>query len=61
MTEPWLTVKQGDTALLVSFPHTGLRVRGESGGGENEGGGDGEQLSHDFLRRFSAWRPAGLP
>ena len=26
MTEPWLTVKQGDTALLVSFPHTGLSV-----------------------------------
>ena len=29
MTEPWLTVKQGDTALLVSFPHTGLSVPAE--------------------------------
>ena len=29
MTEPWLTVKQGYTALLVSFPHTGLSVPAE--------------------------------
>ena len=29
MTEPWLTVKQGDAALLVSFPHTGLSVPAE--------------------------------
>ena len=29
MTEPWLIVKQGDTALLVSFPHTGLSVPAE--------------------------------
>jgi len=24
MTEPWLTVRSGDTPLIVSFPHTGL-------------------------------------
>ena len=29
MTEPWLTVKQGDAPLLVSFPHTGLSIPAE--------------------------------
>ena len=29
MTEPWLTLKQGDAPLLVSFPHTGLSIPAE--------------------------------
>ena len=29
MTEPWLTVKQGDAPLLVSFPHTGMSIPAE--------------------------------
>ena len=29
MTEPWLTLKQGDAPLLVSFPHTGMSIPAE--------------------------------
>lgn len=29
MTEPWLTVKQGNAPLLVSFPHTGMSIPAE--------------------------------
>src|ERR1700704_4990188 len=29
MTEPWLTVKQADAPLLVSFPHTGMSIPAE--------------------------------
>ena len=54
---------EGDTADTDADanPHPGLRRGREGGNCEDEGGGEGEQLSHDFLRRFSAWRPAGLP
>ncbi len=54
---------EGDTADTDADanPHPGLCRRREGGNCEDEGGGEGEQLSHDFLRRFSAWCPAGLP
>src|SRR4026207_1164050 len=29
MSEPWLTVTQGDAPLLLSFPHTGVSIPAE--------------------------------